>query len=567
MTQPTDPYRELRRKLSPLGLRLRLGDTLLFASATFWIATLAALGVLIAGRLTPIANLLMWAAVPLVVWLLVVLGYVLLRPLSPERIARRVDASLDLRERLSTALELHDSHADDDLSALQQQDASHIAQTLKARQLPLRVHRTALLLALVPLLAGVALLFVPNPQDAVLAEQEEVSEALEEVVEDIEQLEEEIAEDERLTPEEREDLERQLAELEERLRQNPGDREEALADLSAAEARLQQELDPENDARRAALEQMARNLEQMNGEQNQQTRSDLEEAAERLEQMAEDLESMSEEERQELADQLAEQAARLAEADPQTAQDLSEASQSLSEGDLAEAAEQLQEAAGDVQQAQGELADQEATQGALSQLQESRGRIAQAGEMQEGQIGEAGEAGEAGEEGEEGEAGQLGEAGEGGEGDQDGQLLQPGQGGEQGQGSQQGSTSGAGGTDQDTLGEGQSGNTTNIDPNSGSSSGQGAGSSEGDTVYQPFDPSGETGEREFIEGQLGDEGQTQSQQGNANLPGVSNPSVVPYEEVFPEYSQSASEALDRGYIPPHLKNYVRDYFSQLEPGE
>jgi hypothetical protein len=85
-------------------------------------------------------------------------------------------------------------------------------------------------------------------------------------------------------------------------------------------------------------------------------------------------------------------------------------------------------------------------------------------------------------------------------------------------------------------------------------------------VYQPFKPSGEQGEREFIEGQQGEGGETQSQQGDANLPGVNNPSLVPYEEVFPEYSESASEALDRGYIPPHLKDYVRDYFSQLEPG-
>ncbi|NJL06552.1 MAG: hypothetical protein HC911_16935 [Chloroflexaceae bacterium] len=46
---------------------------------------------------------------------------------------------------------------------------------------------------------------------------------------------------------------------------------------------------------------------------------------------------------------------------------------------------------------------------------------------------------------------------------------------------------------------------------------------------------------------------------------MSNPSLVPYSEVFPDYAQSASEALDRGYIPPHLKDYVRDYFSQLEP--
>jgi hypothetical protein len=68
-----------------------------------------------------------------------------------------------------------------------------------------------------------------------------------------------------------------------------------------------------------------------------------------------------------------------------------------------------------------------------------------------------------------------------------------------------------------------------------------------------------------VQGQQGQGGTTQQQQGQSALPGVNNPSVVPYEQVYPEYSRAASEALDQGYIPPHLKDYVRDYFSQLEP--
>jgi hypothetical protein len=42
---------------------------------------------------------------------------------------------------------------------------------------------------------------------------------------------------------------------------------------------------------------------------------------------------------------------------------------------------------------------------------------------------------------------------------------------------------------------------------------------------------------------------------------------VPYQQVLPQYEQAASEALDQSAIPPHLKDYVRDYFSQLEPGQ
>jgi hypothetical protein len=43
--------------------------------------------------------------------------------------------------------------------------------------------------------------------------------------------------------------------------------------------------------------------------------------------------------------------------------------------------------------------------------------------------------------------------------------------------------------------------------------------------------------------------------------------LVPYEEVYGDYSDAASEALDRSAIPPHLKGYVRDYFGELAPDQ
>ncbi len=85
-------------------------------------------------------------------------------------------------------------------------------------------------------------------------------------------------------------------------------------------------------------------------------------------------------------------------------------------------------------------------------------------------------------------------------------------------------------------------------------------------VYQPFRPNSQPGDPDFVQGQHGEGGDVQRRESESMLPGVNNPSLVPYEEVYPEYSRSASEALERGYIPPHMKDYVRDYFSQLEPG-
>ncbi|NJL06553.1 MAG: hypothetical protein HC911_16940, partial [Chloroflexaceae bacterium] len=40
------------------------------------------------------------------------------------------------------------------------------------------------------------------------------------------------------------------------------------------------------------------------------------------------------------------------------------------------------------------------------------------------------------------------------------------------------------------------------DPSNSSGQGGGVGSGEGDTVFRPFDPSGEQGEREFVQGRL-----------------------------------------------------------------
>ncbi len=42
-------------------------------------------------------------------------------------------------------------------------------------------------------------------------------------------------------------------------------------------------------------------------------------------------------------------------------------------------------------------------------------------------------------------------------------------------------------------------------------------------------------------------------------------STVPYNQVFGDYRNAASEALSRDYIPLGMKGYIRDYFSSLEP--
>jgi hypothetical protein len=49
------------------------------------------------------------------------------------------------------------------------------------------------------------------------------------------------------------------------------------------------------------------------------------------------------------------------------------------------------------------------------------------------------------------------------------------------------------------------------------------------------------------------------------LPGSPGEALVPYHEVYYDYLDAANQAMEHSYVPPALQDYVRDYFSQLEP--
>ena len=49
------------------------------------------------------------------------------------------------------------------------------------------------------------------------------------------------------------------------------------------------------------------------------------------------------------------------------------------------------------------------------------------------------------------------------------------------------------------------------------------------------------------------------------LPGAPGQVLVPYHEVYYHYLDTANRAMEQSYIPSGLKDYVREYFSRLEP--
>jgi hypothetical protein len=91
----------------------------------------------------------------------------------------------------------------------------------------------------------------------------------------------------------------------------------------------------------------------------------------------------------------------------------------------------------------------------------------------------------------------------------------------------------------------------------------GTGEGEFSPIYAPQRAGGEGGPELFLEPDNSDvplqDGEfTENPRGQA---------LVPYNQVFSDYSNAANRALESDYIPLGLRDVVHDYFTSLEPGQ
>jgi hypothetical protein len=545
---------ELNQHLGRLGRRLRWRDGIYLAQKTAWMPILASLSIHLAGRLLPIQNLNVWMLIPLPAWLFGLLSFSLLRPLHHLAIARRLDHELGLRERLGTAYLLEVASVDRskqstpqpqfpaELVKLQREDALSKVRVIDPRRmLPLSWHTRSLVVSACLALFLALLAFIPNPMDEVMAQRAAIAQTAEEQAEAIDRLREEIAESEELSPELQEELMRRLAELADQLRNNQGDLAEALADLSQVEEALRAQVDSQTALRQATLEALAAQLHALAQTESSQA-SDLSEMAETLNQLAEMMAQMDPAQREELAQSLAQMAARASQAgDSSLAQALASLAGAAQSGDAQAASQAAAQAGQAFSRAQSEFSDQASLQQALSGLQESRQALGRAGQGRN--VASAGDQGQ-------------------GDGDGDGNGNGDNDGSGQGQGQGQGQPGGGGGTTADTLppatssgtagrpqGDGQAGGVTDV----------------GEQVYAPWEHRPNSGGQVFIPGQDTDQGDTQVRERPDPLPGTYNPVLMPYYDVYYTYVEAANQVIEQSYIPSGLKDYVREYFSNLEP--
>jgi len=370
---------------------------------------------------------------------------------------------------------------------------------------------------------------VPNPQEARIAQQQAEQRAIEEQIarieeqmarieeqtERLEALREEIAANESLSQEDKEDLLRELDDTLGDLQESELGKAEAVARLSEAEGKLKKLLSEDTEALESALREAGYKASQDDSTQDigrSLSQGEYADAAQAMESLGEQLSSDAAE-LESTAQRLEAMAAALVDSRPELAQALRDAAEAIRRRDVDAARKALQRASELTRQVGQEIAAQQATEQALGQIQESRRAIAQAGQ------------------------------------------------GQQGQGQQpQGSGSGHGDSDSEG-GQGTPGSPGGpIPPNQPGQSGQ----TPYDPVYAPERLGGEDGERVDLPGQdqggpdTGETVRHTLDEGRA---------LVPYDEVYTEYREQATSALENSYIPRGLKEYVRTYFSSLEPRE
>ena len=597
-------YQEQRAGLNGLvhqwDRRFRLQRTVWWLPRSLLVGLLMGLGLFAIARFRPLLSaneLALMTAALTALCVAVMLGLVWLRQREPLTIARRFDEEFHLGERISTALELIDGHivANDELTSYQIGDAYTQGQTVDARhELPLNWDRNTWILVGIALVVLALLYFLPNPQVPADSSAAAAQTAVDEAAEDVEDVTESVAADPTLSDEQREQLLEQLEQTNEILEEEQVSPEEAFAALSEAQDELQEQAEALNQRvqeQLGALQEAAESLQQpLNNNQGSTT---AEAAIPALQDMQQNLDEMDP---NALANALEQAADQLEQTNPAAAEALRQAAEALRNGDMEAAQQAMQDAAQQMQQQQQDIQQQQQSsqqlQQSAQQMQQAANQVAQ--QSQQGQQQQQSGQQPSQEQQQSGE--QQSQSGEqpGQQGQQPSQQQgqQPGQSGEQP--GQQGGSQQAGAQPGEQPGD-QGGQSSGDQPGQQPGTGSGAGDQQGNAgqdsseaaasaaqnqnnqnnnpdgtgegqfapVYAPQRAGGEDGPELFLEPDNSDVPLTEGEF-------AENPegqALVPYNQVFSDYSNAANRALESDYIPLGLRDVVHDYFSSLEPGQ
>ena len=489
----------------------------------------------------------------------------------------------------------------------QRADALHSLRATPHDMFRPRWSRTPALTTLVTGLAIVALVGLPNPQDAIIARDARIRDAAAQQAQTIDKAADKLAAKSQDPNDPRTRLAKDLRDLAQQLRDRPDQLDANLARLGSIEDDLQASIDPSTEQRASALTSLSRSLSQATtGKQDANPTGDPKQAQKDLADASAKLDAMTPQERQDLAAKLAALQQTADATDGAAGAALRDAAQSLATGDIASAKEALDRLAKALDAAKNKIDVNRDLASAASQLQDSRHQLADAGRpgrpARPGRLARAAKRMPAARRSpvaarapvpvpratrEPAKAGVRDPARRAAPGT--GQRARGrGRGGEQGPGHRPGPGSGpgarpgagpgpgpgpgprarvrgqgsigGGGSNARYLGQGTGGQSGFAGPTNGNKPSQLGPDLSG--IYAPFDRLGKPGDPSYVAGTGGD-GQTQ--QGTQTGAGTDNGSIVPYQSVYGTFHDYALTTLDRSYVPLSVKDYVRDYFTSLDP--
>ena len=224
----------------------------------------------------------------------------------------------------------------------QRRDALRSINTTPAGLFRPRFSRQPATVALLAALLLVPVTLLPNPQDAVIAQQQQVREAAERQAERIDRVAEDLADKGGDAQDPRTRLAQELRDLARQLRERPNDLDANLARLGAIETDVRAQVDPANEQRAASLTALSRSLSSAaTGKPEANPDGDPQKAHDDLKDLGDKLDGLTPEQQRELARQLAALEATASQADGAAGTALSNAAQSLAQGDTAGARQAL----------------------------------------------------------------------------------------------------------------------------------------------------------------------------------------------------------------------------------
>ena len=391
---------------------------------------------------------------------------------------------------------------------------------------------------------------MPNPQHQVLVERELFQENLQKQVEQIEQAKQQIQQSKELTDAQKKQALDALNEAKQALQDPNTSPEKALAAINDAQSKLDAMQDQEAQQRNADLEQAGRSLsadELTNALASSLANKEFQQAAQAMRNLAtKDGQPLTPDEAQRIADQLDQLARQTQNSDAGLAQKLREAAQKMREGNTEAAQKALSEAASSLDKAQQSQQASNALDKAQSQTEQARQSVAKASQAQAGAQSKN----------------------QNGSQDQQGQQSSDQVGASQQSGDQSGKqTGGEGNGQQGAQGQSQtsqgqaSGMTSGNAQGSAGQSGHSEDSGSEDNVYAPRRINGQ-GQQVVLDDTKGEVAPNPNGPKN---PAPDGQSSVAYQQVYGEYNKAADDALSNNEVPPDKRDYVRDYFSSLDP--